>query len=56
MIEGATHELGLWHFPEYYPKNWKLDEMEGAQVKNMFNLKVPIKLGVKNTDKCFFQS
>ncbi len=31
VIERLTHERGLWHFPDSYPFNWRLDEMEGAQ-------------------------
>ena len=31
VIERAIHERGLWHFPQFYPNNWRLDEMEGAQ-------------------------
>jgi hypothetical protein len=31
VIERATHERGMWHLPECYPYNWRLDEMEGAQ-------------------------
>ena len=31
VIERLTHERGVWHFPDAYPFNWRLDEMEGAQ-------------------------
>jgi hypothetical protein len=31
VIERASHPRGLWHFPDFYPSNWRLDEMEGAQ-------------------------
>ena len=31
VIERATHERGIWHFPDFYPNNWRLDEIEGAQ-------------------------
>ena len=31
VIKNAVHERGIWHFPECYPSNWRLDEMEGAQ-------------------------
>ena len=31
VIERATHERGIWHFPEFDPSSWRLDEMEGAQ-------------------------
>ena len=30
-IERAAHERGIWHFPEFSPSSWRLDEMEGAQ-------------------------